>query len=205
MRTRSDPDEVCHDIRQRRLLDGIKAMRAIDLRVPALAGLAVLLLAFAPGAKAADTDIQFAAGTGEPAGNSPALPYSDDHNEGPNAEQKLNKLSRDLANPVMQDGVAAMVEQIGESMLDLPVGQFATAIERARPGTVRRHIDDDTTVADLAGRDADDLPRALGQGTRQMMAMLSAFAGAFATMAPQFEQMGRDLDRSMRDIRAPRD
>lgn len=186
-------------------MDGIKAMRAIDLRVPALAGLAVLLLAFAPGAKAADTDIQFVAGTGEPTGNSPALPNSDDHNDGPSTDQKLDKLSRDLANPLMQDSVAAMVEQIGESMLNLPVGQFATAIEKARPGTVRRHIDANATVADLAGRDSDDLPHALGQGTRQMMAMLSAFAGAFATMAPQFEQMGRDLDRSMRGIKAPRD
>lgn len=40
-------------------------MRSIDLRVPAVAGFAILLLAFAPGAKAAQAqDIQFVEGTG---------------------------------------------------------------------------------------------------------------------------------------------
>jgi hypothetical protein len=114
-------------------------------------------------------------------------------------------MAEDLADPRVQNGVAAMVERIGETMLDLPVGKFAAAVEKARPGTIEKRIREDATVADLAGRDAERLPRELGKGSRQMMNMLSGFASAFATMMPEFEAMGRDLERSMKDIKAARD
>ena len=70
---------------------------------------------------------------------------------------------------------------------------------------VAARIREDATVADLAGRDAERLPSELGKGSRQMMTMLSGFASAFATMVPEFEAMGRDLERSMKDIKAARD
>ncbi|MBK6707682.1 MAG: hypothetical protein IPG54_09470 [Sphingomonadales bacterium] len=178
-------------------------MRSIDLRVPAVAGFAVLLLAFAPGARAADThEIQFVAGTGEAAIASPMALAGTDND---NVEAELNGLAERLADPRVQNGVADMVERVGGTMLDLPVGKFAAAIEKARPGTIEKHIREDATVADLAGRDAERLPRELGKGSRQMMTMLSGFASAFATMMPEFEQMGRDLERSMKDIKAARD
>lgn len=180
-------------------------MRSIDLRVPAVAGFAILLLAFAPGAKAAEAqDIQFVAGTGEASTAAPiALARNTDDSR--DAETKLNDMADDLADPRVQNGVAAMAERIGETMLDLPVGKFAAAIEKARPGTMKKRIREDATVADLAGRDAEHLPRELGKGSRQMMTMLSGFASAFATMMPEFQQMGRDLERSMKDIKAARD
>ncbi|HMS19270.1 hypothetical protein [uncultured Sphingorhabdus sp.] len=180
-------------------------MRSIDFRVPAVAGFAILLLAFAPGAKAAEVqDIQFVAGTGEASTAGPiALARNTDDSR--DAETKLNDMADDLADPRVQNGVAAMAERIGETMLDLPVGKFVAAIEKARPGTMKKRIREDATVADLAGRDAEHLPRELGKGSRQMMTMLSGFASAFATMMPEFEQMGRDLERSMKDIKAARD
>lgn len=107
-------------------------MRSIDLRVPAVAGFAVLLLAFAPGARAADThEIQFVAGTGEAAIASPMALAGTDND---NVEAELNGLAERLADPRVQNGVADMVERVGGTMLDLPVGKFAAAIEKARPG-----------------------------------------------------------------------
>ncbi|HMT40376.1 MAG TPA: hypothetical protein PKC48_06230 [Sphingorhabdus sp.] len=180
-------------------------MRSIDLRVPAVAGFAVLLLAFAPGAKAAEAqNIQFVAGTGEASTAAPiALAKNTDDSR--DAEAKLSEMAEDLADPRVQNGVAAMVERMGETLLDLPVGKFAAAVENARPGTIEKPIREDATVADLAGRDTERLPRKLGKGSRQMMTMLSGFASAFATMVPEFEAMGRDLERSMKDIKAARD
>lgn len=179
-------------------------MRSIDLRVPALAGLAVLLLAFTPGAKAAEfQEIQFVAGTGEAPTTAPvALANSVQDNR--NAEAQLNDMAEDLANPRVQDGVAAMAERIGETMLELPVGKFAAAIEKARPGTMKKRIRENATLADLAGRDAERLPHELGKGSRQMMTMLSGFAAAFATMVPELEDLGRDLEDSMKDIKRAR-
>ena len=103
-------------------------MRSIDLRVPAVAGFAVLLLAFAPGAKAAEfQEIQFVAGTGEVSNAAPiALAnYNEDNRD---AEAKLNDMAKDLADPRVQNGVAAMVERMSETMLDLPVSKFAAAV-----------------------------------------------------------------------------
>lgn len=180
-------------------------MRSIDLRVPAVAGFAILLLAFAPGAKATEAqEIRFVAGTGEVSTAAPiALANSTDDSR--DAEATLNKMADDLVDPRVQNGVAAMVERMGETLLDLPVGKFAAAVEKARPGTIEKRIREDATVADLAGRDADRLPRELGKGSRQMMTMLSGLASAFATMMPEFERMGRDLESSMKDIKAARD
>lgn len=171
-------------------------MRAFDLRVPAIAGVAILLLAFAPGAKA--QDIVFVPGTGD----APAALAADN---GADTAAELDAMAQDLADPRMQAGVAAMAERIGETMLDLPVGKFAAAIERARPGTTGRHVREDATLADLAGRDAERLPHDLAQGSRQAMTMLSGFAAAFADMVPQFEALARDLDAQMKDIRRRRD
>ena len=180
-------------------------MRSIDLRVPALAGLAVLLLAFVPEAKAAEApEIEFLAGTGE-APMAASMTFADQPSDQRDAEARLNAMAADLADPRVQNGVAAMAQRIGETMLDLPVGKFATAIEKARPGTMNKRIREDATVADLAGPDAERLPRELGKGSRQMMTMLSGFAAAFATMMPEFEQLGRDLESSMKDIKASRD
>lgn len=166
-------------------------MRRIDLRVPAIAGLAILLLAFAPGAKA--QDIVFVPGTGE----APAALAATGESK---AAAELDAMAQELADPHMQDGIASMAERIGERVLDLPVGKFAAVIERARPGTIERRMREDATLADLAGRDAERLPRDLAQGSRQAMTMLSGFASAFADMMPQFEALARGLDAQMKDI-----
>ncbi len=185
-------------------------MRKIDFRIPAIAGLAVLLVAFAPAAKAEQPEILFVAGTGEAAPVPAAEPMPAPvarlaaPNDDRDAEAKLNAMAEELADPRMQDGVAAMVERMGETMLDLPFGKFAAAIEKARPGTMKKRIREDATVADLAGRDADRLPGELARGSRQMMTMLSGFASAFATMMPELEDMARDLEASMKDMKRAR-
>jgi hypothetical protein len=86
--------------------------------------------------------------------------------------------------------------------LQLPIGQFAKAIEDARPGTIGKRIRRDATIADLAGRDADDLPGKLGDGSRQMMGMASGFARALAVMMPELENMGREMEESFRAAKA---
>jgi hypothetical protein len=179
-------------------------MRSIDLRVPAVAGLAILLLAFTPAAKA-DTGIRFVPGMGDSTPASAPLPVAADTEDNRDAEAKLNDIAQDLADPRMQDGIAAMAERVGESVLDMPVGKFAAAIEKARPGTLKKRIAENATVADLAGRDAERLPAEFGKGSRQMVTMLSGFAAAFATMMPEFEDMARDLQKSMEDIKRARD
>ena len=118
------------------------------------------------------------------------------------ADDDISAMANRMGDPVVQDGVSLAVERATDAMMRLPIGRFADAIERARPGTVDRHIRGDATVADIAGRDSRYLPQELGERSREAMGMMSGFARAIATMMPEFERMGRDMEDSIREATA---
>lgn len=155
---------------------------------------ALPLLALA--APVAAQDVVFVSGTGE------QMPFDDEPMNDGDGETEMTGIAEKMSDPATQDGVAAAVEHITATMMQMPVGQFAEAIENARPGTVKKRIRRDATVADLAGRDAEYLPEKLGDGSRQMMGMMSGFARAFAVMMPEFEKMGREVEESFRKAKA---
>jgi hypothetical protein len=191
-------------------------MRSIDFRVPALALAAVALVAVSPAfgeeLEAQAPLVQFVQGTGDAATDS-QLPLpapvattafaAEDEND---AQDDMTKLADKLADPRMQDGVAAMLGRMTQTMMNMPVGKFAAAIEKAAPGTMKgkKRIREDATVADLAGRNADRLPDDIAKGSKQMMGMMSGFAAAFATMIPEFEKMGEELEKGFEDASAAR-
>jgi hypothetical protein len=154
---------------------------------------------FAIAAPAAAEDIVFVSGTGEQV---PAAAFNDDDADDVSGETGMLEMADKMADPAMQDGVAAAVETMTANMMRLPVGQFAEAIENARPGTVGKRIRRDATIADLAGRDAEYLPEKLGDGSRQMMGMMGGFARAMAVMMPEFERMGREMEDSFKAAKA---
>jgi hypothetical protein len=141
-------------------------------------------------------NIVFVSGTGD---QSPVAAFSE---EAASDEAGMIEMADKMADPAMQDGVAAAIETMTATMMRVPVGQFAEAIENARPGTVGRRIGRDATIADLAGRDADYLPEKLGDSSRQMMGMMGGFARAMAVMMPEFERMGREMEESFRTAKA---
>jgi hypothetical protein len=174
--------------------------RSIDFRGPLLVGAAVLLLAFSQ-AKAAEP-ILFVSGTGDAVVNEQPieLPFADGNRD--DAQAELTKVADQLSNPNTQDGVANMVERMTETMLDLPIGKFVAALEQSVPGANKgkKRIRATDTIADIAGRDADRLPSELANKSRDMMGMMSGLAAAFATMAPELEKLGRDMEKSFEDI-----
>lgn len=145
-------------------------------------------------------DVVFAPGTGED-----NAAYADEEYYAPVADDSdadIMDMADKVSDPALQDGVAAMIEHTAGAMMNLPVGSFAEAIERARPGTVSRRIRSDSTVADLAGRDARYLPEELGDRSREAMVMMSGFARAMAVMMPEFERMGREMEDGFRAAKA---
>jgi hypothetical protein len=164
--------------------------------------IALPLLALA--APVAAQDVVFVSGTGDE--TIAEMRYDDDARDTSNrdtgGEAGMMEMADKIADPAMQDSVAAAVETMTSRMMRLPVGGFAEAIENARPGTVNRRIRRDTTIADLAGRDARDLPEELGARSREAMGMMSGFARAMAVMMPEFERMGRDMEESFKAAKA---
>ena len=120
------------------------------------------------------------------------------------AEADMIAMGDKMSDPDMQDNIANMVEKMGDAMMRMPVGKFANAIEKARPGTVQRRIRDRDTIADIAGRDAREMPEMLGKQSRVAMNMMGGFAKAFASMMPEFEKMGREMEASMADLETNR-
>ncbi|NJM49693.1 MAG: hypothetical protein HC843_01335 [Sphingomonadales bacterium] len=119
-----------------------------------------------------------------------------------NSEARLRDVAAKLNDPAMQDGIANMAKNLGNVMMQLPVGTFIHAIEKARPGIVDRRYDEDMTLADMAGPEGENLPAEIGAQSRTAVQMMGGFADALAGFMPQLEQMGRALEKSMADIRA---
>jgi hypothetical protein len=162
-----------------------------------LCALPLLAISAAP---ATAQDVMFVSGTGEDyaaeAMDNDFAPAADD------TDTDFADMADKIADPAVQDGVAAAIESASGAMMNLPIGRFAEAIERARPGTVDRRMRGDATVADIAGRDARYLPEELGRRSREAMGMMSGFARAMATMMPEFERMGRDMEERFRAAKA---
>jgi hypothetical protein len=150
-----------------------------------LFALPIVALAAMP---ASGQDVVYAPGTGES--------YEAITDEQP--DDDISRVAERMSDPVVQHGVGSAVEYASESIMRLPIGRFADAIERARPGTVDRRLPRDATVGDLAGRDADYLPQELGERSREMVGMMGGFAQAMAAMMPEFERMSREMEGAFR-------
>lgn len=123
--------------------------------------------------------------------NSNAVPASD-------ASAEMIAIADEMSRPENVKKIANIVEDIAGAMMDMPVGQMAAAIEKASPGILKSSIPANATVADLAGKDADKLPREFATKTRDMMAMAGSFARVFAELLPQFERMSKDMEKRVR-------
>lgn len=171
-------------------------------------GASALALLAVPAVHAADQDIVFVAGTGEGAAADAPLQFADEPADANDAQTDMLDMADQLGDPRTQEGVANMIGSMSEKMLDLPIGKFAVAMERAIPGGIRddhgKRIRESDTLADLAGRDADRLPDQLAYGSRQMMGMMSGFAAAFASMIPEFEKLGREMEESFEEAKDTR-
>jgi hypothetical protein len=145
-------------------------------------------------------DIVFVSGTGEP---SAIEAFDDDFSPAADeGDSDFVGMAAKMSDPAVQEGVAAVVERTTATMMNMPIGPMAEAIERARPGTVSRRIQSDSTVADIAGRDARYLPEELSERSRDAMGMMSGFARTMAMMMPEFERMGREMEESFRAAKA---
>jgi hypothetical protein len=187
-------------------------MRSIDLRIPLLSGVAVMLLAVSPAkAEALAQALLLSAAAEEAIAEeapaeiaAPVAAFAEP--KGKDSQADIMELADKMADPRMQDGVSKMLVRMTDTMMDLPIGNFAAAFEKAMPGQKMRvkgkRVRAGDTIADLAGRDADRLPGQIDKGVHQAMGMMSGFAAAFATMIPEFEKMGDAMEKSFDDIEA---
>lgn len=107
-----------------------------------------------------------------------------------------------LNDPAFQDNMVSMMSGFMAAMMDLPIGQFADAIEKAMPEDMRRDddftsIDPDATLGDFARRDDPDFDRNTEDKMRQGTAMMGIMASEFGALIPQLQAIGERMKRRM--------
>ncbi|QUL36860.1 hypothetical protein [Erythrobacter sp. JK5] len=117
-------------------------------------------------------------------------------------EAALSELSDRLGDPQFQDQAAVMAQVFVSAMLDLEVGPFADAIDRATGGA-GPDIDPDARVRDLAP-EAEDLPERLSESLPVAMNAMSAMTEGMRDMLPAFRDMAERMREAIEEARDAR-
>jgi hypothetical protein len=95
-----------------------------------------------------------------------------------------------LNDPAFQDNMVSMMSGFMTAMMDLPIGQFAGAMDKAIPEEIRRDrglsdIDPDATLGDFARQDDPDFDRNAEEKMRQGTLMMGIIASEFGALLPK--------------------
>lgn len=114
-----------------------------------------------------------------------------------------------LADPEFQDQMAGMMTGFMAMVMEVPIGQFAAAAEKALPedladkvdrdGKLSR-IDPDMTIGDLARKDDPDFDQNIEGKVRKGTIMAGLLASELGTLLPQLEAMAETLKRKMEAV-----
>lgn len=107
-----------------------------------------------------------------------------------------------LNDPVFQDNMVLMMSGFMAAMMDLPIGKFAHAMDKALPEEMRRDgdspkIDPDATLGDLARNDDPGFDRDAEEKMRRGTAMMGIMASEFGALLPQLKAIGNRMKRRM--------
>lgn len=116
-----------------------------------------------------------------------------------------SKMIDKLNDPAFQDGMMAMMSGFVTAMMDLPIGQFATVMEKAVPedmddGETFSRIDPDATLGDLAAGDNPDFDADMEDKMRKGTAIMGIMASEFGALLPQLKAMGKNVKRRMGEL-----
>lgn len=105
-------------------------------------------------------------------------------------------------DPAFQDNMVSMMSGFMAALMDLPIGQFAGAMDKAIPDEMRRdsglsHIEPDTTLGDFARRDDPDFDHNAEEKMRRGTAMMGIIASEFGALLPQLQAIGERMKRQM--------
>lgn len=98
-----------------------------------------------------------------------------------------------LSDPAAQMAAAAAMAAIAETILDMDIGPLARAVDAAGGGGVVGDLPRDARLRDLAGPDAERLPRAIARNVPRAMGSAGEMAGAIEDMMPHLRETARKL------------
>ena len=114
-----------------------------------------------------------------------------------------DEIARRLADPATADRLAAVMQSLAKSLLALPAGEVAAAVEGRKPSPSDRRL----TVRDLGRRDDPYFDKRVAEQmarTRPMVQQsLKALGQAIPTVMGSLRQAGEALDRAAANMPDP--
>ncbi len=131
----------------------------------------------------------------------PSITFAQDAADIPpsDAESSLSQLSEKLSDPAFQDQAAVMAEILLGTVLELPIGPMAEALDKATGGQ-GPDIDPDARVRDLAP-EADELPEQLSSELPRAMNAMSGMAEGLELMLPALRDMAERMKGALDEAR----
>lgn len=113
------------------------------------------------------------------------------------AERQLGEVSRQLGNPETQEAMAAVLSAMTRAMLQMDVSALGNAAEAMGDKHGARKFRKGTTLADLAGRDARDLPQDIRRKAPAVMGAMAGMAGAMEAMLPELAKVAEQMKQAL--------
>jgi hypothetical protein len=104
-----------------------------------------------------------------------------------------------LSDPHVQMAAAATLAAMVETILNMDITPFTRAIDAAGGGDAVRDLPPDAKLRDVAGPEAERMPRAIARNIPKAMESAAEMAGAVGDMMPQLKDTARRLKHAVPD------
>lgn len=121
--------------------------------------------------------------------------------DGP-SDEAFAEMSEKLADPEFQAQASMMGQVLVQTLLEMPIGPMAEAINRATDGK-GPDIDPDAKVKDIAPN-ADELPAQIEEKLPMAMSAMSGMSEGMQAMLPALRDMAERMRGAMEKSRASR-
>ena len=108
------------------------------------------------------------------------------------AEENIAEVAEGLRDPAMQQLAIGVLGAMIEGLMEMPAAPLIEAVDRA-DGTLDDPVDPDTTLADLAGPDAAEIPARLSEELPAAMETAADMSESLTAMLPVLRQMAERL------------
>lgn len=107
------------------------------------------------------------------------------------------EMAKKLSDPATQMAAAAALAAMAEALLDTDISPFTRAIDAAGGGRAVDDLPRDARLRDLAGPDAERMPRKIARNVPKAMGSAAEMAGAMDEMMPRLKESLRKLKRAI--------
>ncbi len=115
-------------------------------------------------------------------------------------DSELSGAAEVLNDPATQQVAAVTLSTLLEALLDIPVAPLVEAMAKVDPD-ISDEVDQDATLRELAGTDADDMPAMVREELPQAMTMMGDMAEGLEAMLPALREMAEQIEQSVEQAR----